>query len=79
MPRLDPTTLAAAELGSELRVWLRRRAERPEILAAALAYELVAVVGKESASEAQAVALIDRWAAHMKRQIHAFGVGVEHP
>jgi hypothetical protein len=75
----DPTTCSAAELTTALRAWLRARRELPEAQAAAMAYEIAALVAKHADSVPQAFALIDSWAASMKWQIRDLGVGVEHP
>jgi hypothetical protein len=77
--RFDPNTLSAAELSDALRAWLRARREVDEVLAAAMAYEIAALVARNAASMADAVALIDVWTAEMKEQIRVFGVGAEHP
>lgn len=75
----DDCTLSAAALTEHLRAWLRERPEVPEAQAAALAYELAALVSLHADSVPQAYALLDEWLATMKEQIAKLGVGVEHP
>jgi hypothetical protein len=75
----DPATQSAADLTTALRAWLRARHESPAVQAAALAYEIAALIATDAPTEPQAFALVDTWAAGMKWQIHAFGIGVEHP
>lgn len=72
-------TLRAADLSDELRAWLRARREPPLIQAAALCYELAALVAKEARAVPQAYELLDLWLAVMKEQIAKLDVGVEHP
>jgi hypothetical protein len=76
---MDPLTLSAAELTTPLRAWLRARPEPPEAQAAAMAYEIAALVALHSDSVPQACALVDAWLSEMKSQICMLGVGVEHP
>jgi hypothetical protein len=75
----EPPTLAAADLATTLRAWLRGRREPPDVQAAALAYELAALLAREAATPTAAFLLVDQWARTMKWQIHEFGVGREHP
>jgi hypothetical protein len=76
---VDPLTLSAADLTNALRVWLRARRESPEAQAAAMAYEIAALVALHSDTVPQACALLDAWMTEMKSQIRQLGVGVEHP
>jgi hypothetical protein len=78
-PDDDRITLSAAALTDHLRAWLRARPEPPEALAAALAYELAALVSLHADRVPDACQLLDEWLATMKAQIVALGVGVEHP
>lgn len=75
----DPTTLSAAELTDALRLWLRARQEPPEAQAAAMAYEIAALIAKHATTVPQACDLIDDWMTEMKAQIVQLGVGIEHP
>ncbi len=75
----DETTLRAADLSDELRAWLRGRREPDLIQAAALCYELAALVAKNAHTVPQAYDLLDVWLATMKEQIAKLDVGVEHP
>jgi len=79
MTRPDPTTLAAADLTTALRTWLRARREPPQVQAAALTYELAAHVAKHASTVGEAFNLLDQWTGQMKAQIATMGVGVEHP
>jgi hypothetical protein len=74
----DPVK-AAADVTTALRAWLRARREPSEVQAAALAYELAALVAKEAPTATHAFLLVDQWARTLKWQIHEFGVGREHP
>lgn len=76
---IDPITLSAAELTTSLRAWLRARREPPEAQAAAMTYEIAALVARHADSVPQACALLDAWVSEMKSQIRQLGVGVEHP
>ena len=75
----DTMTVAAAELTESLRVWLRRRREPPTVQAAALAYEMAALVALHAGSVQNAHAVVDAWTEVMKDQIVKLGVEVEHP
>jgi hypothetical protein len=75
----DATVAATLDLTTALRAWLRARPEPSPVQAAALAYEIAALMAQDAPSEPQAFALVDTWAAGMKWQIHAFGIGREHP
>ena len=75
----DPRTDSAADLTTTLRAWLRVRREPPDVQAAALAYELAALIAREAATPTAAFLLVDQWARTMKWQIHGLGVGGEHP
>jgi anthranilate phosphoribosyltransferase len=76
---IDPITQSAAELTTSLRAWLRGRRESPEAQAAAMAYEIAALVARHADSVPQACSLIDAWMREMKSQIRQLGVGIEHP
>lgn len=75
------SVLQADDLTRELRIWLLARAAMygADVVATTLVYELTAVIARCSDTVADADALIDQWAAAMKDQIRAFGVGDEHP
>jgi hypothetical protein len=75
----DPMTRSAADLADALRLWLRARREPPEVQAAAMAYEIAALIAKHATSVPQACALVDTWMGEMKAQIRTLGVGKEHP
>ena len=75
----DPITRSAAALTTVLRAWLRARPEPPEAQAAAMAYEIAALVALHAETVPQACGLVDAWTAEMKTQIRQLGVGVEHP
>jgi hypothetical protein len=72
-------TQAAANLTTDLRVWLRARPESSAAQTVALAYEIAALVARHCATVPQAVKLIELWTDEMKGQIQEYGVGVEHP
>jgi hypothetical protein len=74
----DKRTFAVDNLTHDVRRWIRQRWEPPPIVAAALAYELAALIARSADSPAAANTLIDHWAATMKDQIAAFGIG-DHP
>jgi hypothetical protein len=76
---VEDTTLAAAELSTVLRGWLRTRLESDQVQASALAYELAAVIALHAPSPAAALEVIDAFTANMKDQLARCGVGVEHP
>jgi hypothetical protein len=69
----------AADLTVEIRLWLNARHLPPQVMAAALVYELAAMLAREAPDEAGALQLIDLWTRTMKNQVRAFGAGVEHP
>jgi hypothetical protein len=75
----NPKTLAAADLTTALRAWLRARREPIDVQAGAMAYELAALIAKDAQTNADAFAVVDEWARLMKWQIHDLGVGGEHP
>jgi hypothetical protein len=66
-------------LSDELRSWLRRRHEAPNVIASAVVYELTALIAVDAETVDQAEHLIDAWTDEMKDQVRQFGVGVEHP
>ncbi len=74
----DPTT-RVVNLTEALRAWLRARRESPEVLASAMTYELTALVALHADTVTEACTLLDTWLVDMKRQVHQFGVGVDHP
>lgn len=76
---MDEPTLRAADLSDELRAWLRARREPRMVQAAALCYELAALVARDAYTVPQAYALLDEWLRVMKEQIAKLDVGVEHP
>jgi len=78
-PAVPESTLAAAELSSVLRDWLRTRLESDQVRASALGYELAAIIALNAPSMAVALEVIDAFTANMKDQIARCGVGVEHP
>lgn len=75
----DDRARVAYILSDELRAWLRRRHEAPDIMAGALVYELAALIARDAPTVARAEALIHFWADEMKDQVRRLGVGVEHP
>jgi hypothetical protein len=75
----DADTLAAADLTDALRAWLRARPEPPAVVAAALTFELAALLARYAESVPQAYALLDVQIETLKAQIAVFGVGREHP
>jgi hypothetical protein len=74
----DKATYAVDNLTREVRSWVRARWEPAPIVAAALAYELAALIARSADSPAAAARLVDQWTATMKDQITTFGIG-EHP
>ncbi len=74
-----PDTRAAAEFTDVLRAFLRARREAPEVQAAALCYEMAAIIALHAPNMAAAIELIEWWTTNMKDQIATLGVGVEHP
>jgi hypothetical protein len=75
----DDAARVAYILSDELRVWLRRRHEAPNIIASAVVYELAALIASGAETVEQAEQLIDVWTDEMKDQVRRLGVGVEHP
>lgn len=78
-PVCEAEIVASAHLSDVLRQWLRARREHPIEVAAALAYELAAVIALHADTHAQADEVITEFADNMRRQIARLGVGVEHP
>lgn len=74
-----PEVLAAAELATLLRGWLRSHQLSPQIQASALAYEAAALIALHATSVQEATTVVDQWATEMKEQIRILGVGQEHP
>jgi len=74
-----PDTRAAAEFTDVLRAFLRARREPAQVIAAALCYEMAALIALHAASVEDAHKLIDWWTVNMHEQIETLGVGVEHP
>jgi len=77
----DPRTLAAAQLHDQLRTLLLRRFDQtpPDLLAAALSYELASVVAASAETVADAILLVQYFADVQVDQIRRLGVGHPHP
>lgn len=77
----EPTVARTVELHRLLRrvLTLTMGTESSLTVAGALMYELASLAACDADSEADAVTLIDAWAATAKRQIRTFGVGHPHP
>jgi len=77
----DRNVLQADALTNELRHWLRSRAALygDAVIGTTMTYELAALLAFHAETLADADAAIDHFAATMKGQVRAFGVGREHP
>ena len=78
-PTCEAEVYASSHLSDVLRQFLRARRERPIEVAAALAYELAALIALHADTHAQADEVITEFAENMRRQIARIGIGVEHP
>jgi hypothetical protein len=77
----DRGVLQADELTRELRHWLRPRAALygDAVIGTTMTYELAALLAYHAETLEDADAAIEQFAATMKGQVRAFGVGIWHP